>query len=222
MDKAIFNKNNVSVYAQFIWVMRLFDRCRLDPINHFIYRALWLCDMGRYDASLKIVNRAQTKLNSSVVMYTHAMSNTGYKMASGETLPITEVMRRSIGTGVSILHAIKMQELYIETHMMDLLFVPPSVFTIFLQYISNRKLGHTTKAKETLTELSLLMHSCPSHIMDEVGQIISWHMLGICQQMDGDYIGACHSYFVALRHRWNKVRKASCIRLCTLLVNFFI
>ena len=178
-------------------------------------------DLCRYDASLKIVNHAQTKFNNSVLMYTHAMSNTGYKMASGETLPITQVMRRLIGTGVSILHAIKMQELYIETHMMELIFVPPRVFIIFLQYISNYKLGNTAKAKETLTNLSLLMHSGPSHIMDEVGQIISWHMLGICQQMDGDYIGACHSYLVALRHKWNKVRKASCIRLCTLLVNFF-
>ena len=97
---------------------------------------------------------------------------------------------------------------------------PPKIMILFLEYICLSKLGRVEEKNQTLKTLSSTVNNDNGYHILNVYQSVAWELLGICQQMEGNFEGACHSYLMALRQDFAPYKRATCIRLCTILVKF--
>ena len=122
---------------------------------------------------------------------------------------------------------LEISEFYIETRTKTVntitlqLEAPPKVFIPFLEYLCLRKLGHAFWRKQILLKLSSTIKYDNGHHIPDFLRSISWELLGICQQLEGDNREACHSYLMALRQEFSPYQRATCIRLCTILATYF-
>jgi hypothetical protein len=90
----------------------------------------------------------------------------------------------------------------------EMLHIPPAVMTLMLLIVCNH--GNLQKQQEVLHELYFLVHfgdglSVYKHLGD-----ISWQILGICQQICGDHMGALSSYLHSLdQEPFHQIQKAT-------------
>ena len=219
------NKTN---YTSISNVLSLVHRCRSDSVIHYVYQAIILYNIGNYRKVKQILERTKDKLERPCSTYWWEMFRDNYEAAGGEDQPILSVARNILCGQVNLqLEGIlEMRELYIETrnlHVLPIsscinLFAPPKVIILFLRYLCLCKLKRSTEKEHTLHELLIIINNDNGHHIPEIFRPISWQLLGVCQQMEGDYWGACQSYLMALRQDWNPfLKKASCIRLCAIL-----
>ena len=103
------------------------------------------------------------------------------------------------------------------------MYIPQLVCAFFMQYLCQSKLGCLKEADDVLYELFLLLkHDDEYHIEINL-KSISWHILGICQQMCGDERAACRSFMTA--HQMSKTdvfKLATSVRLGTMLLKYFL
>ena len=178
-------------------------------------------------ANACLVQRAKSIISSPGSLYEWAeMSAKKYREVGGEDSPVEDVLRRCFIRAVEFCSVQCLPELYIELHggnkyyLLSPVDIHPLVFAFFLQYLCYNKLGRQTECNETLYELSILIqHDGRYH--NEINRDISWEILGICQQMNGDNPEACHSYLMALHQQHDYYWRATCIRLGTILARYF-
>ena len=162
---------------------------------------------------------------SQGTFYRDGATDDQYKDAGGANLPIETVTRKSF---IEQLQHEKIPELYIETYcnecrQLTRVDVLPLTCSLFLQYLCYNKLGNRQKCDESLYEISLFIQYDDGHHLNKNDLTVPWRILGICQQMSGDYRSAFRSYYLSLRddigeyHR----RHATFIRIGALLANFF-
>ena len=77
------------------------------------------------------------------------------------------------------------------------------------------------EADEVLYELSLLIHHDNNYHISRKLRCMSWQVLGVCQQMNGDDWAACQSYLTALQLDFLTIKVAVCVRLGTILGKYF-
>ena len=224
------NKNgNKTNYSNFANVFVLLNRCRIDFVNHHLNQAALLFTIGRYKDSFSLLDRTKEKLDRPSVMFTWDMEVKRYMAAGGEYLPIETIAKHAICGPMILDGRFELSEVYMETHKSSGFFKvlciplesPPMVFCLFLRHLCARKHRWMTEKNQALKELSYLVNNdngyhIPHHLLS-----VSWQLLGICQQMEGDFRAACHSFLMALRQEFNPFRKTTCIRLCTILVEYF-
>ena len=218
-------------YRTFTQSMNVVKRCRTDHVCHYLHQAALCYTIGRYGQCLNLVQYAKIAISAPGSIYIPTVLSLGedrqIRKLGAFTCPVDAIMKKTL---IDIFHAddLCLPELYIETHGHSLNFVmneiriPPLIFAIFLQYLCCKRLGCRWDILEVvLYELSLAVqcYEC-RHIYPDF-RATSWEILGICQQMNGDNHGACHSYLMALRHNANVFKIASCIRLGTVLAEYF-
>ena len=223
-----YRASNKSHYYSFAQNMRMIDRCRTDSVNHHLYRAVRLYSAGRYETVLKILECATQKLENPKLVRNWRMSDLMYQSAGGKHSPIVNVMRKSFCTEYSLYSGMGPGELSIEMTLashkisdVTIINFPPLVLVLFLKFLCLSKSRSPARGNEVLSELSAIIHTDKGLHMYDTHRAISWEILGICQQMNGDYWEACHSYLMALRQSNKNFRKASCVRLCTILATYF-
>lgn len=93
------------------------------------------------------------------------------------------------------------------------LFIPVFVMLHFLEFLCYRHID-TELAKEALDKLHAIVHYDPGHYIFELCRDISWEILGICQQITGDFESALYSFQQSLSHfEFNNVRIAAHSRI---------
>ena len=205
----------------------MIQRCAVDSASHILYQAILCYKVQKYEQVLRLVQVSKGKISDSIFT-TRPMNEAQYKQLGGDNLSIESVLRKHFLNAIEIEDDLCIPELYIELYGSNTRFVlvpvaiPLIICALFLQYLCQRRLGCQREADEALQELSFLVqHDDGKHIGDlEYG--ISWEILGICQQMNGDIWEACQSYLAALQ-KVDDVKRtvASCIRLGTILVKYF-
>ena len=225
-----YRASNKSHYNFFVQNMRIIDRCRTDSVTHHLYRAVRLYSAGRYETVLKILERAKQKLDNPKLVRLWCRSDLMYRAAGGEHSPIVSVRRKSCCTFIYLCKDMGISELFIEFTLTNVfedetsITLSPLILVIFLKFLCLSKsssITNMTKGNEVLAELSAIVHTDTGFHIHNFCRAISWEILGICQQMNGDYWEACHSYLMALRQSDKSFRKASCVRLCTILATYF-
>ena len=218
------DKCNKSHYENHMQRMKVLNRCRADPVCHFVYQAMACYNIRMYSQSLKLVQLAKEELCSQSSIYL-PIAYTRRDRQRDDHLPIESRMRKCIMDVVKV-QKLDLPELYIESHcdkniiIRNSLPIFPMVCVLFLQFLCHSKLRNQRQCDEAMNELALRIQVDRHHIED-LGVPLAWQVLGICQQMKGDNSAACHSYLMALRHEKNYNLGSTCIRLGTILVQYF-
>ena len=85
--------------------------------------------------------------------------------------------------------------------MSDVISVPPLVMTNFLLFLSNFRKENFVCAISILEELFVIVYYDNQYHIDESDTAISWQILGICQEISGNYREAIHSYTNVLQQQ---------------------
>ncbi|KAK3104935.1 hypothetical protein FSP39_013467 [Pinctada imbricata] len=97
-----------------------------------------------------------------------------------------------------------------------ILFIPPLVYLNLLLLLSYTRLCEYWRCCEVLDELHTIIHHDNGYHIPNFYKGISWEILGICQQICGDRLGAFQSYTYALDHKSNYFKEATISRMNTL------
>ena len=222
---------NRSHYGNLTKRLKMMQRFAVGSFGPMLYQAMLCYKAGKYNQALRLVQLSKEKMSSPVsIYYGHhrKVTEAEYRQAGGENLPIATMLRRHIILDIVVENDQYIPELYIEGHGSNKDFVlspianPPIISAFFLQYLCQKRLGCQLEADEALYELSLLVQHDDGQYIHELLRGISWQLLGICQQMNGDDSAACRSYLTALQQdNIVELTVASCIRLGTILVKYF-
>ena len=124
-------------------MLSLIHRCRHDGIQHYLYKAILLYNVGNYRKVLAMLDRRQEKLQSPLSMYLWDLSEEKYTAAGGEYLPILTVARNIFCdcSNIKLEGILEIRELYIETrsgpseNFTHPLIAPPIVVILFLKFL---------------------------------------------------------------------------------------
>ena len=175
--------------------MKLLERCRTDSVSHFLYQAMLLYNAGECSPALKLVQHAKEVIATLGSMYLQSMTLEQCIAAGLENTTIESWMRKHYLAHICIHGDNYIPELSIESHVSSEttnpshLQVPPLVCALFLEYLCQKKLGKERDADKASRELSGLLQHGNEHVPFAFGAI-SWQILGICQQMSGNYQAA--------------------------------
>ena len=218
------NKCNKLHYENHVQRMLVLKQCRTDSVCHFVYQAMACYNIRMYGQCLKLVQLAKEKVCSQSSIYL-PIAYTRRDRQRDDNLPIESRMIKFIMDVVKV-QKLDLPELFIECHVdnnmiiRNILPIVPMVCVLFLQFLCHSKLGNQRQRDEAMNELSHRIQVDRHHIED-ICVPLALQVLGICQQMCGDNPAACHSYLMALRHEKNNYIGSTCIRLGTLLVQYF-
>ena len=202
-------------------LFRAVQKNRVDIGYHYISIALGMYKLRRYEEAMTILDKLKIKLRNSNTMNAWELSHDKYMAAGGENTHLIKMLRNVVAGVVQLRKAESVPELELEhctqeqelNERDDQLNIPPFVLTHFLTFLSNLKLENHVWANEALRDLFFLVHSDNGHHIQEIYRAISWEVLGICQEMVGDYQGAYQSFTTALQQPDNYFHLATQKRL---------
>ena len=215
---------NKSAYQSLKKLLHAMCRTRVDPVYHYILLATGMYKQGQFKDVGKIGKKIRAKLQIPHIIFTLGLNDENYRASGGENTPLITMMKEVVvdlvflnaDTGLSLLNLEHRAAAEISTS--DISF-PPLVLANFLLFLSNWNMGYWFHAEETINDMSALVHFDDGYHINAVDRAISWEILGICQEMMGDYQGAYQSYTTALQQPNNEIKAATKIRLRNLLYN---
>ena len=221
--KGICNRTHYKNITERLHVLKRFTG---DSVSHILYQAIMCYKIGKYYQAVRLVLLSKEKMSAPHSLHICCFDEEQYRQAGGETLPIETVMKRHSIKNVCIENDMYISDLYIESHGFDPnfyiigFFIPATICALFVQYLCQKRFGCQFEADEALYELSLLVQNADETLIADELRGISWQILGICQQMNGDDWGACHSYLMAILQDTNIHRVAACVRLGTIIIKY--
>ena len=216
------NKSNYKILIKRLHVLQRFS---IDAVSHTLDQAMLCYNAGKYNQTLRLIQHSKKKIFDPNSMCINRINMDVYKKAGGEDLAIETMMRKHILYNVFIRSQCFPEfclEVYSEYTDISKtgIDISPLVYAFFLQFLCQRRLGCQGGADEALYELSLLLQH-DRKCIDKSYHGISWQILGVCQQMNGDDRAACRSYVKGVQQTDITVnKKAASIRLGTMLVKY--
>ncbi|XP_062567766.1 uncharacterized protein LOC134230008 [Saccostrea cucullata] len=188
-------------------------------ITDMLYIAMYYYKTLRYTEALSIIGMIKVKLVAQpCVMYGLNVDTEMYTKAVGGQSWSTK-MRHTVAWNIRLNNEIHyISELIPEQHSAlqnhwSLLIVPSVVLLYMLEILCYRHVN-TMRVQTALDNLQTLVHYDQGQIIDLGYREISWHILGICQQVTGNLQAALYSYQQSLRqHPFNNIRTATEMRI---------
>ncbi|XP_062575454.1 uncharacterized protein LOC134237361 [Saccostrea cucullata] len=161
-------------------------------ISDGIYLGLFLFSVGKNEEAITKLTMIKRILTQPYIMHVDVKDQQGYIDEVGR-LPLSEKMRKAVAMSIELnIPMIKELELECRMTLLHAIFVPPYVMTLMLLVLSY--CDKPDKRQEVLKELYSLLHYDKNHYIFGFFRDISWQILGICQQICGDYQGALLSF----------------------------
>lgn len=190
-------------------------------VSEILYLAMYYYKYYEYEKSLRILNKAQEKMCRRYVIYKGDCNVEMFRYALlGESLNgkmrkafVDDVILLDIYTYISEL--VPEQKTNQKNYGVDSgLCCPPLVMLHLLLVLNHHKLGDTARSQQSLQDLHTLM-LCDEGLHVPVPlRDISWHILGICQQVCEDHRGAFDSYQSSLKERpFLQIQQATYLRM---------
>ncbi|XP_061190081.1 uncharacterized protein LOC133197920 [Saccostrea echinata] len=172
-------------------------------ISDLLYIAMYYYKTFRYMKALAIIEVIKVKLSQPYVMHNFKVNSKMYiKSLKGQSW--STKMRQAVAWNISLSNEMQyISELIPEQissvqHGSAFLFLPPSVLLYMLEIFCCRCVD-TRRAQTALYELQTLVHYDQRQFIPFGVINISWHILGICQQVTGNFQDALYSYQQSLR-----------------------
>ena len=220
---------NKADYRSFTKRLNILQRSAEDSVAHSLYQAMLCYKAGKYNQTLRLIELSKGKISDPASIYFGQTTENQYMRAGGDNLPIEALMRKHFLFNIAIENDMYISELYIESHGLSADFytkktilMSPMICALFLQYLCHKRQGCQSEADKALYEINLLVQYDDGELIRDHVRDISWQILGICQQMNGDYRAACRSYLTALQQDiGHRMKVATCVRIGTILMNYF-
>ena len=194
----------------------------VDATRHLLYTALYYYHRGIYTATISLLQQAKLKLQNPYLLYTWCHDIEKYQATGGEHKPFTQKMKEMFAWAVELKTEMTIQELTLEhqaanRHLLDLIVVPPLVFTNFMSFLCYQHMGMFQEAQSLLQEISILVQYDDEYHIYKRDRAISWQMLGICQEMSGDHHGAFRAYCNTLQQKYCYIQFAPLARISVII-----
>ncbi|KAK3099222.1 hypothetical protein FSP39_001172 [Pinctada imbricata] len=184
---------------------------------------------GEYDKVLNIVDHIHQRFSLPPCMYEWDMDpSTVMECIQYHGMSHDEIVKLFV-TGRYVYNPItSIPELILESNAHEeecpneIILIPPSVFSHFLVILSLTGLNRPMERKKAMNSLLSILYRENNHHIEVRDKAISWEILGICQQLCGDYVGAYQSYINALNDKDNEFKQATIIRILSLFFDFLL
>ncbi|XP_062604609.1 uncharacterized protein LOC134266374 [Saccostrea cucullata] len=211
------HKNVYFVDKSILNILKL--AAKLGPVSYLLYLSLYYYISGRYNKTLHITSVAKNRLSKFFDLRRNIMDSEDI-----ENLPLFWKMKILWQTTVAInshcdSYNIRFEEIKLEQDVSKLnanpiLHLPPFVLVEMLSVLSHHKLGNRFQCLQSLTDLQTLLLCDEGTYVPLFSRDLSWQILGICQELVGDFHGALQSYQESLKQEpYHKIREATYIRI---------
>ncbi|KAK3086617.1 hypothetical protein FSP39_021064 [Pinctada imbricata] len=196
-------------------------RTKTTLYSNEVYSAVCLYRNGNYKKTLETIRCIKEKLQRQSYMYMWNLDRDVILGCRQQGMTYDMIIKTYVINFYKYRPETSIEELYMESHACvetsggDLT-IPPLVFLHFLLFLSLSRLYGTDVAHDVLCELQALVNYEYGHHIFFPFKAISWEILGICQQICGDYHGAYQSYVNALNDKCNGFKEATIARICSL------
>jgi hypothetical protein len=215
------NKDAALVFGKVCHMLKIASK--IGYVSHILYLSMYYYRTCRYDQSLRCLQTAQERMSVPYVMYRDNVNVEIYRRAM-TGVSLCDKMRKAVVVDIKLLDMYTyIDELWLEQRVGYMngelaLLIPPFVMLHLLSVLNHHKLCHTLESHEALQNLqTLLLYDDGVHVPVELRDI-SYQILGICQHVCGDYVGALNSYQYSLEQNPpTKIQQASMYRMQTII-----
>ncbi|XP_048750943.2 uncharacterized protein LOC125662682 [Ostrea edulis] len=192
-------------------------------VSDILYLAMYYYRTCRYEQSLRCLQRAQERMSVPYVMYRDNVNVEMYRRAM-TGVSLSDKMRKAVVSDIKL----KSDYTYIDELLLEqtvsyrngrsALYIPPLVMLHMLSVLNHHRLHHTLESHQALQNLqTLLLNDVGVHVPEQLRDI-SYQILGICQHVCGDYVGALNSYqYSHEQYQHHKIQQASIYRIHSLI-----
>ncbi|XP_062596005.1 uncharacterized protein LOC134257409 [Saccostrea cucullata] len=196
--------------------------CRFGCLSDILYLALYFYKTRRYEDSLSCLHKTQERMSLPFVMYNYHVNVEMYRHYMERNTLCTKMKRAEVKDIMllceySYIDELVLEQMISEKNSCPSLFIPPLVMLHMLLILNHHRLGNTVRSQQSLQDLqTLLLYHDGTHV-PHLPRDISWQILGICQQICGDYSGSLRSYQNSLQQKsLHKLQKATLFRINSL------
>jgi tetratricopeptide (TPR) repeat protein len=192
---------------------------KIGYVSDILYLALYYYKTCRYEKSLRCLQRAQERMSVPYAMYGDNVNVEMYIRAMMR-MSLSDKMRKAVVSNVILnIDYTYIDELVLEQKVSYMngvpnLYIPPLVMLHMLSVLNHHRLRHALESHQALQNLqTLLLYDIGVHVPTDQRDI-SYQILGICQHVCGDYVGALNSYQYSLQQDpFHKLQQASMYRI---------
>ncbi|XP_061190080.1 uncharacterized protein LOC133197919 [Saccostrea echinata] len=187
-------------------------------ISDMLYIAMYYYKTLRYKETLFIIEVIKVKLAQPYVMHNYNVDEEMYAEALAGQSWSTK-MRQAVAWDLKL----KNEIIYItelipeqqssQQNNVPYLYVPPFVMLYMLEVFCCQHVN-TIRAQAALDDLRTLIHYDHGHFIPIIAKNLAWQILGICQQMTGNFQDALYSYQQSLReYQLHSIQTATEMRI---------
>ncbi|XP_062593572.1 uncharacterized protein LOC134255068 [Saccostrea cucullata] len=217
------HKNSNKVYYKDSNVSRMLKlSCTLGCVSDVLYLAMYFYRTCRFEQSLSCLQKAQDRMTLPYIIYHGHVYLDIYRRCMIE-MSLSRKMKIALVTDI-VLYS---EYIYIDELILEqktsydngqlALHIPPLVILHMLFTLNLHRLGDTIRSQQSLQDLQTLLlyddeTNVPLYLRD-----ISWQILGICQQICGNFPEAQESFQNSLQQDpLNRIQKATVFRISAL------
>ena len=194
---------------------------RMSCSSEILYLALFYYRVSAYEKSLKCLLIAKNKMSKPYAMYHVPCTIIQMKYSQRTTgLSLSDKMRKALVDHIDLYNNYTyIDELKLEQTLNSSgsLSIPPFVMLNMLFVLNHHALGDTIRSQQSLQDLHTLLLYDSGTLVPKALKDISWQILGICQQICWDYVGALDSYRRSLQEiPFSDIQKATLSRIQTI------
>ncbi|XP_062572702.1 uncharacterized protein LOC134234652 [Saccostrea cucullata] len=216
-------KNRNKVYYTTNYVSRLLKlSCTLGCVSDIVYLALYYYKTCRFEQSLSCLQKAQDRMTNPCIIYcdhvnVHMYTRCTVGMSLNRKMRIALVLDIVLNSEYTYIDELILEQKISDENGRIALFIPPLVMLHMLFILNHHRLGDTVRSQQSLQDLhTLLLYDVGIYVPFNLRDI-SWQILGICQQICGDFQGALESYQHSLQQNpYHKIQEATLYRVGTI------
>ena len=190
--------------------------------SDLLFVAMYHYKTLRYRAALSVIETTKVKLEHARKLYgRHVGLERHTGVVGGQSLSRT--IRQVLPLHIKLHNICVFNELTLEQQSalqsnLSMLFIPPFILLHMLEFLCCRHVN-PMRAHGALYDLQDLVHHDQGVLVNVAFRDISWEILGICQEIAGEYQAALYSYQQSLRQPpFNSIQTATRHRIRSLPV----
>ena len=190
---------------------------KLGLVSDNAYLAIYYYKTKRYSEALSFVGEIKNMLRDTKQCQTGNYCH-GYSerctTASGEHFWLTKMVQDiKFSNKTCFIEELRREQMSAKQNDHWVMGIPLFVAIQFVEFLCSRHIS-TLAAQKALEKLQNLVHRDQEAYVPDIYRDISWQILGICQQMNGDFPAARYSYEQSLKqYPCNKIQEETRLRM---------
>ncbi|XP_062573151.1 uncharacterized protein LOC134235083 [Saccostrea cucullata] len=211
------NQNKIIYKAKVAALLK--QSCKFGCLSDILYLAMYFYRTRRYEDSISCLHKAQERMSVPYIMYRNRSNPDIYRNYMERNTLGTRMRRalvRDIRLNVMDIYIVELalEQKICSKNAIWSLTIPPLVMLNMLFILNHHRLGDTVRSRQSLRDLQSLLLSDDGTHVPHLLRDISWQIVGICQQIFGDYSGSLLSYQKSLQQiPFNKLLQATLFRI---------